>query len=226
MKAKKLLYLDHRIDDIYRPEEHFRPFFTIPFDVYNCPSGELPSSLEEYTHIVVSGCSYSVNDDLAWMRAEQELLRKAAAAGINILAVCFGHQLLAAALFGKDCVKRTPTPEVGWVTTRVLEDDCLLGSKGDTLSGFAFHFDEVTELPEDQTKIILSSERCAIHAFKVIGKNIWGVQTHFEVNPEQGKEVIDRTVRKNSSAWSRLLNYEKPLDSAYAETMLQRFFAL
>lgn len=226
MQAKKLLYLDHRIDDIYRPEEHFRPFFTIPFDVYNCPSGELPSSLEEYTHIVVSGCSYSANDDFSWIEEEKELLRKASVEDINILGVCFGHQLLAAALFGKLCVKRSATPEIGWVTTQVLEDDYLLGTKGDTLSGFAFHYDEVVDLPEEQTKIILSSERCAIHAFKVIGKNIWGVQTHFEVNPEQGKEVIDRTIRRESSAWGKLLNYEAPVDSVYAATMLQKFFAL
>ncbi len=68
-----------------------------------------------YDVIVPLGSRWSVYDDRlrgAWVGTEMQMVRDAAAAGIGVLGVCFGGQLVAQALGGS--VARSPAPELGW----------------------------------------------------------------------------------------------------------------
>jgi GMP synthase-like glutamine amidotransferase len=68
-----------------------------------------------YDVIVALGSRWSVYDERlrrTWVGAEMRLIREAAAAGIGVLGVCFGGQLVAQALGGT--VGRSPAPELGW----------------------------------------------------------------------------------------------------------------
>jgi GMP synthase-like glutamine amidotransferase len=66
--------------------------------------------------VVVYGSRWSVDDPDAahWVQPELEMLRAADAAGVPVLGLCFGGQLLSAAHGGG--VQRAPQPEVGWFT--------------------------------------------------------------------------------------------------------------
>jgi GMP synthase-like glutamine amidotransferase len=67
-----------------------------------------------YAFVVVLGSTASVaHPEHAWLPRALEFVRAADAACVPVLGICFGAQLLAAALGGR--VRRLPKPEVGWV---------------------------------------------------------------------------------------------------------------
>lgn len=68
--------------------------------------------------VVVFGSRWSVDDPDAahWVQPELDMLRAADAAGVPVLGLCFGGQLLSAAHGGG--VERAPEPEVGWFEVR------------------------------------------------------------------------------------------------------------
>ena len=68
-----------------------------------------------YDVIVPLGARWPVYDDAlrqTWVGAEMQMVRDAADAGVPMLGVCFGGQLLAQAFGGS--VARSATPEIGW----------------------------------------------------------------------------------------------------------------
>ena len=105
-----------------------------------------------------------------------------------LLAICYGHQFLARAFLGKQSVKRTKTPEFGWVDIALTENPLF---NGITTSVFMVsHYDEVFHLTDD-FKIIASSLRCAVHAFQYKDLPVWGLQFHPEYNEEEADEIFD-----------------------------------
>lgn len=101
-----------------------------------------------YDVIVPLGARWAVYDDAlrrTWATAEMRLVRDAHHAGVPVLGVCFGGQLLAAAHGGT--VSRSPAPELGWYDLDT--DDPALVPPG---PWFQWHFDRWT-LPPDATEI-------------------------------------------------------------------------
>ena len=77
--------------------------------------GPLPDP-EGVAHIVVLGSTCSVNDEgeaRAWIDEELAWLRRADAAGVAVLGICFGAQMLAAVFGGT--VEHAGRQEIGWV---------------------------------------------------------------------------------------------------------------
>src|SRR3954447_7578543 len=90
----------------------------------------MPAPLAEFDAVAVFGGGMNVRDAerLPWMRAEIELLRDVLQAGVPVLGVCLGAQLLGAAAGAE--VRRSPSPEIGWfdvARTPEGELDPLLG---------------------------------------------------------------------------------------------------
>jgi GMP synthase-like glutamine amidotransferase len=80
-----------------------------------------------------------------WVGAETQLVRDAAAAGVALLGVCFGGQLLAQAFGGS--VARSAVPEIGWYDVETDNQDLV--PRG---PWFQWHFDRWT-LPPGATEI-------------------------------------------------------------------------
>jgi GMP synthase-like glutamine amidotransferase len=79
-------------------------------------SGALPP-VEDYDAVVVLGAKWSVYDEAtigSWIGDEIDWLRRADEAGVPVLGICFGAQVLSAALGGS--VEPAPAPEIGWMT--------------------------------------------------------------------------------------------------------------
>ena len=121
--------------------------------------------------IVPLGARWSVYDErLTWIAEEMEMVRTAAAAGVGVLGVCFGGQLVAGALGGT--VARSPEPEIGWHEVR--SSDPALIPDG---PWFQWHFDRFT-LPPDAVEV--ARNNCATQAF--VQGTAMGLQFHPEVD--------------------------------------------
>jgi len=122
------------------------------------------------------------------------MIRVAVAKGKVILGSCFGHQLIARALFGLAAVRKREKPQIGWLDLQLLQDDRLLGSQGDQLSGFFFHNDEVAALPPTETVTLLSGPDSSHLAFRLKSRPVWGIQPHYELGVSQGFELIGTAI--------------------------------
>ena len=125
-----------------------------------------------YDAVVPLGSRWSVNEGLAWIDSEAAMVRDAQAAGVPMLGVCFGGQLLASALGGS--VSRSPAPEIGWYD--VDSSDTRLVPSG---PWFQWHFDRFSA-PEGAMEVARNGN--ASQAF-VMGRTM-GIQFHPELDEE------------------------------------------
>ena len=135
---------------------------------------------------VLTGSSAMVSERAPWSERTAEWLRDAVAAGLPVLGICYGHQLLAHALGGR--VARNPRGrEIGSVEVEALpaaRGDALLGALPVRLTVQATHVESVLELPPG-ARLLAVSRGDPHHAFSA-GARAWGVQFH----PEFDAEVI------------------------------------
>ena len=103
---------------------------------------EFPDAAD-YDVIVVLGAVWSVYDEAtigSWIGRELDFVREAHRSGKAVLGLCFGGQVLSAALGGE--VSRAPEPEFGW---QMLDSD-----RPDDLSPgpwFQWHYDRFSVPP-------------------------------------------------------------------------------
>lgn len=114
----------------------------------------LPNS-SEMTAIVITGSPAGVYDDLPWIEPLRVFIREAYAAGIPMLGICFGHQIMADALGG--VVRKS---EKGWGVGRhsynVVFKPEFMANAPETLSISCSHQDQVITPPET-AQVILST---------------------------------------------------------------------
>ena len=225
MKPKILIIDNSTKPESYRPVEHWGPFLVFPYDVFYAPANEYPSDLSPYSHIILSGSDASIVNTAEWDRAEEDLVRTAIDMGKVILGSCYGHQLIARALFGPSSVQRMPVPETGWPQIRILSDDRLMGTAGNTVSCFAWHFDEVCRLPADRADILAQSDGCRIQAFKLTDRPVWGLQAHPEIGIAEGLNCFDSYTGSDAPRREELLTSRKfqPRDSGWIVPILRAF---
>jgi GMP synthase-like glutamine amidotransferase len=124
--------------------------------------------------LVLSGSERSVTEDLPWMREEAELLRSAVDRGTPILAICFGHQLLARA-FGGPIV--TGEKHIGLFEIEPIGADPVFAGAGERLVVPQQHADQVGAVPVD-FELIATSGYCPIQAIRLAGTFVYGMQFH------------------------------------------------
>jgi GMP synthase-like glutamine amidotransferase len=163
-------------------------------------------SADLFDAIVLYGAAWSVYDTAtigSWVGDEIAFTRSAISLGVPVLGICFGGQLLAAALGGS--VSAAPTPEVGWIP--VSEDPSGLIDPG---PWFSWHFDRFTVPP---TAAVLSRTEAADQAF-CTGRSL-GLQFHPEVN----EEVLDSWFR--AGGYDQLSGLDIDAESLLEQTRQQ-----
>ena len=141
-----------------------------------------PPPLTGYDMVISMGSVWSVNEagSTPWIASEIDLLRAAAARDLPVLGVCFGAQVLAAALGA--AVRAAPRPEFGWIKIQSADENSI-----PTGPWFAWHHD-VVDLPSGAR--LLARNSWGVQAFRS-GRRL-GVQFH----PEVTATIIDRWVHE------------------------------
>src|SRR5215204_1888305 len=73
----------------------------LKLSAYDLRKGELPLSAEAHDAFLCSGSRHSVYERLDWIDALKAFVRQLRDADKTYVGICFGHQLLAAALGGE-----------------------------------------------------------------------------------------------------------------------------
>ncbi|MFC3550768.1 glutamine amidotransferase [Lysobacter cavernae] len=153
--------------------------------VVNVEAGEaLPSRAgaagTAFTGVIVTGSGAMVTDRHDWSERSADWLRDAAHAGLPLLGICYGHQLLAHALGGE--VGDNPAGrEMGTVDLDLhphAEHDLLFAGLPAQFPVQATHLQSVLRVPDGAT-VLARSQRDECHAFRW-GDRAWGVQFHPE----------------------------------------------
>ena len=190
--SKKILILDNSIvPTVYTPVRHWAPYLDAPFEAVRMQDLAIPD-LEGVTHVIITGSEASITSEEGWIDHLAAIARRLAIRRTPVLASCFGHQLLARALAGIDHVRRSPTPEFGWVRVSMSPDagaDPVAGALPSEFYTYSAHFDEVYPLPSSFA-LLGASSRCSHAVIRHRELPWWGFQHHPEITPSEGRQLI------------------------------------
>lgn len=147
--------------------------------VVDDPAPRLPA-LADVAGVVVMGGPQDADDDAGHpgLAAERRLLAEAVDAGVPVLGVCLGMQLLAMALGAR--LHRRHGTEIGFAPVDVLAHDPVLAAAGAHPTVLHWHSDAV-DLPDGAT-LLASNGTTPVQAFRA-GSAV-GLQFHLEVEPK------------------------------------------
>jgi GMP synthase (glutamine-hydrolysing) len=159
-------------------------------DLYAAPVDHL--DLSSAPGLIVLGGPMNVDEvgKYPYLAHEVQWIRQAIAAGLPVLGVCLGAQLLAKALGSK--VYQNPVKEVGWYQAELTSEadrDYLFAGCGKQISVFHWHGDTF-DLPAGTIRLA-EGELCRNQAFRY-GSSAYGLQFHIEMN----EELIDSWLEK------------------------------
>jgi len=138
-----------------------------------------PDSVHDADGWLITGSRHGAYEDLPFVAPLEAFIRKAYAAGVPLVGICFGHQIIAQALGG-----RVEKVSRGWAVgpqTYQLDDTTL------TLN--AWHQDQVTKAP-DGAEVIARNDFCPIAGLRY-GDRAWSVQPHPEFDDDFLRGLIE-----------------------------------
>lgn len=153
---------------------------------------ELPAP-QELAGVVMTGSHSMVTDREPWSEHTATWLRGAVQAGLPVLGICYGHQLLAHALGGE--VDYHPQGiELGTIPvqlTAAASDDPLFADLPPSFNAQSAHRQSVRRLPEGAV-LLAGNTFEPHHAFR-FGRNAWGVQFHPEFSAAATQAYVRAT---------------------------------
>lgn len=142
--------------------------------------------------LFITGSHSMVSEQEPWSEALQPWLRKARAANVPMLGVCYGHQLMAAA-FGGRIDFHPDGRESGTLEVRLTEAgrvDALLGALPERFMAHLTHAQSVLEAPAD-AQVLAFNSHDANQALRY-GPRQWSVQFHPEFTPQVMRAYLER----------------------------------
>ncbi len=187
---------------------------SVTFDTVSIPAGEKLPDIGGLGSILITGSSAGVYDNFDWIAPLEDFVRAAHGAGVPMVGVCFGHQLIAQALGG---VARKS--EKGWGLGRHVYDVAPGNGivDGAHIALAASHQDQVIA-PPPGAKTILSSDFTEHAGLLYPGGTTMSVQPHPEFSVDYALACCEMAHTKGgapdglvATAKSSLAN---PLESA------------
>ena len=149
------------------------------FTTWDVVDGAFPPDVHAAEGWLITGSKHGVYEDHPWIPLLEDHIRAAYEAGVPVVGICFGHQIVAQALGG-----RVEKFGGGWSVGRHRYD-----WQGQEVALNTWHQDQVVERP-DGAETVASSPFCA-HAALVYGDRAFTVQAH----PEFDAHTIDTLIR-------------------------------
>lgn len=164
--------------------------------------GVIPKSIDKYSHIILTGSADAVDDTSKITSRTTPLILKAVEKQIPILGICYGHQLIAAAMTGgTSVIEHFVQPEVGWTNVRRVGPSKILHGLPRRFWVSENHKSNVSKLPNG-FRLTASSKRCKIQAMEHESLPIFSVQFHPEHTPYQVRRIVRLWAAKNMPrAW-------------------------
>lgn len=162
-----------------------------PFTV-NVQGGDALPDLSQCDGIILTGSHSMVTDEDLWSQNTAQWLKDAVQQEIPLLAICYGHQLLAKSLGGV-VDYHSEGMEIGTVEihlTDCIQDDLLFSEFPDSIFAHTIHSQSVLEPPSGAVRLAYNAHD-PNHALR-IGKCAWGVQFH----PEFSKDIMDSYIHE------------------------------
>lgn len=220
----KVAIIDNSLNSsIYNPVAHWSSHLTCDWKSFKAKENQFPDLKKEFTHVILTGSEASIVERERWVEEEVCIAQEAVERGLSVLGSCYGHQLLALALGGESCVRRSKHPEVGWDVIQITKTNGLLGKKREFYC-YLLHFDEVTNLGKKFT-ILASSKKCDVQAFQWKNRPVWGIQAHPEISTASGKSLLKNLIAlqlKTNQFFKRGLK-TTPRDSGLINLIIRNF---
>lgn len=156
-------------------------------------SSSLPT-LSKDDCVIVTGSHSMVTNEEAWSLEVEKWFPKLIDDEIPLLAICYGHQLLAKSLGGVSTYHESGM-EIGTVEINLDENaknDIIFSKLNNSFKAHTIHSQTVLELPKNAIRLA-SNNHDKNHAFKV-GSCAWGVQFH----PEFDKNIMNLYINEVS----------------------------
>lgn len=152
-------------------------------NIINAKKDKIPKTAASL--IIILGAPESVNDDLEYLRDEENLIRESVSKNIPVLGICLGSQLIAKALGGN--VYPGKIKEIGFYNDLKLEapSDLFFNFKN-PFTVFHWHGDTF-DLPKNAIRLV-SSSTYQNQAFQ-IGSAV-GLQFHLEVDRDTAQNWL------------------------------------
>ena len=156
--------------------------FNFQIRVYELTLNCFPQAIAECDAYLITGSRFGAYEEVPWIVRLKEFIKNLHATKVKLIGICFGHQVIAAALGGK-----VVQSEQGW-GMGVHEYGVSGNGLTTETSGFNLlcsHRDQVVVAP-DSAEVYLSSSFCP-NAGMVIGEHILTLQGH----PEFSKDFVE-----------------------------------
>jgi GMP synthase (glutamine-hydrolysing) len=212
--------------DLRRMCQESDPGHPITIETRRGPHSDLPKAIHKYDKIIISGSMSSCLEESEWSLDLERMLKQALTENKPVLGVCYGHQLIARTLGGVSIVRKSETPEFGWIKIQSKNDNPLFDGLLKEFYSFASHWEEVSQLPKDVV-CFASSERCSIQGLQLKDRPVFGIQFHPERSLESGESSLNE--KKKTYAKDILLNVDKGkkfFDSKVGEKIFGNFLKL
>ena len=186
------------------------------FETWSVIDGKFPAGIDVCDGWLITGSRHGAYEPLPWIPPLEDFIRKAYKAGVPLVGICFGHQVMAQALGGK--VEKF---HGGWGVGRHR----YRYHDGEEFELHAMHQDQVIEKPEE-ARTIASSEFCVHAALAYRGPAI-SFQPHPEYNADFARDLISAragTVVPGEQAAEAIRQIEGDLDSAKVAERIAAFF--
>lgn len=194
------------------------------FTTYDVAGGEKPPAIDACDGFIVTGSPAMVTEKAAWSENLKPWLVQLVDQSRPLLAVCYGHQLLAEAL-GGEAGWHPKGREIGTVAvnlTQAGKEDPLLGGLSDTFSAQVTHAQSALVLPPGA--ILLASNDYEPHQAYRVGSQAWSVQFHPEFTADIMRGYIFESYEKLLTAQLPVKSLLAAVDHADANHhLLQRF---
>ena len=181
-------------------QRNFKRDLDASLSIFKVSEGELPppvasedtvqageaAVVHPFDGVVLTGSQSSVYHDEDWIAELSTWMRGAIDAGLPILGVCWGHQLLADVLGGH--VKDMGEYELGFIELEQAANDPIFEDVDDPFTVFATHHDHVAEVPDGAT--LLAENEYGVQGFRK--GPVYGVQFHPEYDLRTAEDMISR----------------------------------
>ena len=186
----------------------------LTFRRFHVEAMEFPADVHDCGGWLITGSRHGAYEGHPFIRPLEAFIRKAYAARVPVVGVCFGHQIIAQAMGGK--VERY---EGGW---SIGPTDYDFG--GEKLRLNAWHRDQVVTAPEG-AEVVASNEFCK-NAALLYDDRMFSVQAH----PEFPNSFVDGLMRTRGPGLvpddlmaAARTRFADPLDSPAMADRIARF---